>query len=159
MSQKVFSCPQVGGIDPLAGRHPSRAQILPWADPLAGRHPLGRRPTWADPPLAGRYPWADTPWTDTPLPDIPWMTPLGQTPPSWADTPPPGQTPPTPQTPPSEIATAADGTHPTGTHSCYNQAIDLPSNPTSLRNLFVGSLLSEWSIKSNIPLSRWFPEK
>ena len=54
-------------------------------------------------------------WTDTP----------DQTPPSlwvdnpslWADTPPSGQTPPRRQTP-QQTATAADGTHPTGIHSC-----------------------------------------
>ena len=46
-----------------------------------------------------------------------WDTPppsrhsLGQTP--------PGQTPPRADTPPQQTATAADGTHPTGMHSCY----------------------------------------
>ena len=40
-------------------------------------------------------------------------TPLGQTPPR-QDTHLPGQTP-----PPQQTATAADGTHPTGMHSCY----------------------------------------
>ena len=37
-----------------------------------------------------------------------WQTPPGQTPaPPWTGTP-----------PPNETATAADGTHPTGMHSC-----------------------------------------
>ena len=53
----------------------------------------------------GRHPWADT---------------LGQTPPE--QTPPgqtsPRQTPPRADTPPQQMATAADGTHPTGMHSC-----------------------------------------
>ena len=71
--------------------------------------------------------WADTPWVDMPSP--------GQTP-HWADTPgqiPPGQIPPgrpppltdttpgIPPRPPGQIplvATAADGTHPTGMHFC-----------------------------------------
>ena len=48
----------------------------------------------------------DTPWADTPS----WAdTPLGRHPLAHA----PGQT------PPQQMATAADGTHPTGMHSCY----------------------------------------
>ena len=56
--------------------------------------PLGRHPQ-ADTPLGrplGRHPQADTPPTDTPL----------------------GR-----HAPPPVTATAADGTHPTGMHSCY----------------------------------------
>ena len=52
---------------------------------------------------------------------------LGCNPPPYADTPladtgpsPPGQTP-----PPLETATAADGTHPTGMHSCYSKFVVL----------------------------------
>ena len=47
----------------------------------------------------GRHP----PWANTPLGR---PTPLGRHPP-WADT------------PPQQTATAADGTHPTGMHSCF----------------------------------------
>ena len=71
-----------------------------------GRHaPPGQTPHWAD------TPWADTPWADTPWADTPGQTPSpgrhnpGQTPPPR----PPGQIP--------LVATAADGTHPTGMHS------------------------------------------
>ena len=47
-----------------------------------------------------------TPWADTPFPrQIP--PPTRQTPPPWPDT-----------TPNHETATSADGTHPTGMHSC-----------------------------------------
>ena len=63
--------------------------------PPPGRHPLdtplGRHPL--DTPL-GRHPLADTPWVDTS----------------------PGQTHPSPL---QQMATAADGTHPTGMHSCW----------------------------------------
>ena len=45
----------------------------------------------------------------------PRQTPPRQTP-SWADI--PGQTPPGRHPPPREMATAADGTHPTGMYSC-----------------------------------------
>ena len=66
---------------------------------VCGRHPqadthLGRYPRGRHP--RGRHPQADTPQAETP----------------WADTPgrhSPGQT-----------ATAADSTHPTGMHSCWN---------------------------------------
>ena len=71
-----------------------------WQTP-PGRHPLGRSPL------------------DRHL--RPGQTPPGQTPPppgrhlpSLADTPPHQQTP----LPPQQMATAADGTHPTGMHSC-----------------------------------------
>ena len=56
-------------------------------------------PPWADIPL-GRYPpWQTPHWTDTRQ-----TTPPRQKPPPLADTP---------------QATAADGTHPTGMHSCF----------------------------------------
>ena len=92
------------------------------------RHPLGAdTPQEQTPPLGADTPWEQTPPEQTP----PWeqTTPREQTPPRsrhppGADTPreqtsPQEQTPPLEQTPPSrEMATAADGTHPTGMHSC-----------------------------------------
>ena len=65
----------------------------PGRHPFLGRYPLGRHPL-------GRHPLsADT-------------SPLGRHPPSrhppWADT------------PPQQMATTAEGTHPTGMHSCFN---------------------------------------
>ena len=67
-------------------------------------------------------------WVDTPRADTSLGRPTGQTP-HWADNPlgrhpflgrqPPGQTPLPGQTLlPQQTATAADGTHPTGMHSC-----------------------------------------
>ena len=117
-------------------------QTLPWS-----RHtpPRSRHPPWS------RHPPEQTPPT-TPLPRSrhppeQTHTPLEQTP-SWEQTPPPSgadttrnrhprkQTP-----PPRETATAADGTHPTGMHSCYN--FNLQGNNTEalvllrrLRKLF-----------------------
>ena len=96
-------------------------QTAPWAD----------TPTpWADP--SGRHTPLDRhnpPWADTPLPSACWDTPLGSG--CW-DTPPPSacwdiQTPwadthlPSVcwDTPPPPKATAADGTHSTGMHSCF----------------------------------------
>ena len=64
--------------------------MLAYTPPPPGQTPTGQTP-----------PWADTPWADT-LP--------GQIP--------PGQTPPLPVHTGINIATAADGTHPTGMHSC-----------------------------------------
>ena len=79
---------------PLVGRHP------PWqADTLLGRHPS---PWQADTPLAGRHP------------------PCRQTLPCSRQTPSCGrQTPPWADTPSQQMATAADGTHPTGMHSYF----------------------------------------
>ena len=69
---------------------------------------------WCIPACTG----ADTRWADTP----PRQTPPGQTP-SLGRHPPvqttPGQTPPGTTPPPQEMATAGDGTHPTGMHSCF----------------------------------------
>ena len=73
-----------------------------------GRHPPGQTPPRQTPP------WADTTQTDTPLgrhtlPSVCW------------DTCPP--------------ATAADGTHPTGMHSCSFLSIENDSGLTSCRVL------------------------
>ena len=56
-----------------------------------------------------------TPWTHTPTQDThtPGRNPSRQTPP-WADTPP-------------QTATEADGTHPTGMHSCYGMILSKAS--------------------------------
>ena len=62
---------------------------------------------WADPP-GQTPPWADTPWVDTPWADTPWADTPGQTPP-WAHL---------PARRPLGRYTPADGTHPTGMHSC-----------------------------------------
>ena len=63
---------------------------------------------WADTP-GQTYPWVDTTWADTPWTDSwadpPWVD-TAQVDNPWADTLPP------------DTATAADGTHPTGMHSC-----------------------------------------
>ena len=80
----------------------------PRADIPLGRHPSGRHPHRQTPPRQ-TSPQANT---------IPRQTPsLGRHPPKQT---PPRQTPPN-QTPPSfpKTATAADGTHPTGIHSCF----------------------------------------
>ena len=89
--------------DPQAGiplaRHP-QADTHPWADTAPGRHPLVRH-----------TPWPDTCQTDTPSQQItPGRYPNRQTPTLGRH--PPGRHP----LPPT--ATAADGTHPTGMHSC-----------------------------------------
>ena len=101
------------------GRHPS-----PWADtPPLVRHPPGSHPSGQTP--LDRHPWADTsppgqthhPWSDpqaaTPLGRHPWTDTPGQIPHPWADTPPPRKT-----------DTAADGTHPTGMHSCLYKFLE-----------------------------------
>ena len=87
--------------------------------------------------VCDRYLLADTPWADTPSGQTPHMGrhpnlgrhpsgrhPLGRHP-LWADTPAGIHTPPaqcmlgyTSPPPPTPAATAADGTHPTGMHSC-----------------------------------------
>ena len=73
------------------GAHPSLGRHPPWHTLPLSRHPPGRQPLWADTSL-GRHPHRQTPpWADTPLP-----------------------LPPTP-----EMATAVDGTHPTGMHSFW----------------------------------------
>ena len=79
---------------------------LPDVDPHLGRpldadpHPVGQTPLNADP--LRQTPCMQTPLVgQTPLGRPPWM----QTPPSWADTPPP-------------IRQQAGGMHPTGMHTC-----------------------------------------
>ena len=67
-------------------------------------YPQGR----CTPPGQTPHPWADILQADSPLGRHP--PPCADTP--WADTP-PGQTPPFRRT-----ATAVDGMHPTGMHSC-----------------------------------------
>ena len=85
-------------------RTPPRADNpLPWTDTPLGRHPSGRHPP-----------------RQTPL----RQTPPGQTPPGHAGihTPPPNACWDT--HPPPPAATVADGTHPTGTHSCLDTKIN-----------------------------------
>ena len=81
--------------------------------PPRSRHPPEQAPLEQTPPRA------DTPQEQTPLREQ--TPPLEQTPPR-ADTPradtPPEQTPPGADTRPEHMATAADGTHPNGMHSC-----------------------------------------
>ena len=103
----------------------------PWAEnPPPGRHPLQ-----ADTPLGRHPPWADNPPGQTPPPGRHLLqadTPLGQTTPLgrhplqadtfWADSSlgrhPLDRHPFRADTP--ETATAADGTHSTGMHSCFS---------------------------------------
>ena len=86
---------------------------------VSTKHPLGKHPPWADIP-PGRNPWADMPrCRHTPRQTPPGQKPPGQTSP-WADTSrvdTPGQTP-RADVPLRQTATAVDGTHPTGMHSC-----------------------------------------
>ena len=71
---------------------------------VSGRHPLGT-PPMQTPPRQTLL-WVDTPLLGT----HPGQTPLRQTPPGRHT--PPGRL-------PSKMATAADGTHPTGMHSYF----------------------------------------
>ena len=92
-------------------RHPL-GQTLLW------QTPPGQTPLWADTP-GHKSPWADTPWADTRTRQT---SPTGQTPPLGRH--PPGRHPPWPDNPPPadnplQTATAADGTHLTGMHSCF----------------------------------------
>ena len=85
-------------------------------------------PAWAD-PSPRDPPWADTPWADTPR----------QTPP-WADTPLPA-------------ATAADGTHPTGMHSCFYAVFEkiwLKNNRLTPRLGNPGSATA-WKVSGSYP--------
>ena len=113
--------------DTPPGRHPPGH---PWADTPQGRHPPGRQPPRQTPqadnlgqgsppsrlPL-GRHPQADNPPGQThPLSSACWDT---QTPAQYML----GYTPFIPMcmlgyTPLHPVATAADGTHPTGIHTC-----------------------------------------
>ena len=105
-------CSQEGGVwqTPPLGRHPRWADTPPGQTP-PGRHPPGRHPQTDTP-------WVDTPQADTPQADIPLSVHAGIHPPVSAcwdthllpsacwDTPP--------------ETTAANGTYPTGMHSCSN---------------------------------------
>ena len=125
---------------------------LPWADTPVGKHP--RADTPIAPPL-GRDPQADTqPFGRHPL----GSPPTGQTPP-------PGQTclgqaPPMGRHLRPETATSADGTHPTGIHSCsmkivtysYDTATQhrlLNMIPVTFRALSPSSRV--WSISPLVP--------
>ena len=88
-----------------------------WADTHRAYTPLGRHPRQTPPGRhqpgqtpPDRHPLGRHPWVDTPRPD----TSLGRHPPGRH---PPEQTPTWPE-PPPPTATAVDGTHPTGIHSC-----------------------------------------
>ena len=98
---------------PPWGRHPSRDQVHTTPDQV---HPPGTRYTLlgADTPPGTRY-------TPSPGPGTPpnQVTPLEHTPPGTRYTPQNQVHPPGPGTPvPRDKATASDGTHPTGMHSC-----------------------------------------
>ena len=82
-----------------------RYPSMHWADTHLGRHPLGRHPQ------AGGHP-------------------PGQTP-SRAGRHPPGQTP----SPPRPMATAADGTHLTGMHSCNVKCPYFSAGPVACEGL------------------------
>ena len=141
-------CPRGGGCLPqyMVEYTPPGADTPQEQTPPKSRHPWSRHPQGADiPPGADTHPWEQTPHptpgsrhtplgADTPWSRHPQQTCLGaDTPPLGVDTP-PEQTPradttPWEQTPPRadtmppsrhplETATAADGTHPTGMHSC-----------------------------------------
>ena len=79
-----------------------RADTHPWAGTLPRQTPPGQTPPWAD-----SHPWVDSlpgqqpPLGRHPLPSAYWDTP-----------------PPCPVHAGIDMATAADGTHPTGMHSC-----------------------------------------
>ena len=64
--------------------------VILFGEGCVSQHALGQTQPWAPPGQTPHYPRADTP---------------------------PGQTPPG-QAPPQQKTTAADGTHPTGMHSC-----------------------------------------
>ena len=78
-----------------------------------GRHPLGSPP--GKNPLGQTPPWADTSHLDRHLPL--GRHPLRQTPPTGRH--PHRQTPSQVDTPLHQMATGADGRHPTGMHSCF----------------------------------------
>ena len=80
----------------------------------------GRHPPRQKPPL-GRHPPGRQPLSHHPRQTPPRQTPPGRNPPRQTL---PGQTTPQPATPrqtppPQETATTADGSHPTGMHSCF----------------------------------------
>ena len=102
------------------GRPPGRH---PQAESL-GRHPLARHPR-EDPPSRhhGQAP-RETPWADTLL---------GRHPP-WADT-------------PWQMATAVDGMHPTGMHTCFTGVCDSVQ----------GERVSAWGVWPGTPPGRHPP--
>ena len=93
---------------------------------VCGRHPqaetpLGRHPQADTPPRQTSHPQADTP-PPRQTPHPPRQTSPGQTTPQQPPPPgrhSPGRHPPRQTSPPQEMATAADGSHPTGMHSCF----------------------------------------
>ena len=87
------------------------------------RHLPGSRPPWSRHPPSR----ADTPQEQEQTPPLE-QTPPDQTHPLREQTPPGADTPPGPDTP-RDTATAADGTHPTGMHSC-----SLWKTPLSLKS-------------------------
>ena len=115
-------CPQGGGgvclsADPTWQQTPPWEQTPPWSRPPPGsRHPPGAdTPKSRHPPISRHPPAADIPLGS--------RHPSGSRHPPAADTP-PEQTPPRTRHPPGtrhppEMATAADGTHPTGMYSCF----------------------------------------
>ena len=95
--RRLSFCSQEGGggvSQHVLGRHPQADTSLSADTPLWADTPSGQTPLWADTPL-GRHPRADTPPGRPPCPVHARI-----------------------HTPPA--ATAADGTHPTGMHSCFN---------------------------------------
>ena len=106
-------CPQ--GVGVSASVHPGSTP-LPREQTPHSRHSQRADPPGSRHPSRSRHP----PGTDTPSPQEqtpPWeQTPPGADTPLGTDTPqsrhPPGSR------PPPDTATAADGTHPTGMHSC-----------------------------------------
>ena len=99
LPQCMLGYTPLGADTPPQSRHPPEADTPGKQTPPGSRHPLG----------------ADTPWNRHPLEaDTPWK----QTPPR-ADTP-QSRHPPEADTPLDETATAADYTHPTGMHSCFD---------------------------------------
>ena len=104
---------------PVSGTHPPADQVHPQAGTLPRDqvHPPGPGTTpWTRyTPRAGTPPQARTPWIR--------YTPL----------PPPQGTPPG-RYPPRDTATAADGTHPTGMHSCSKLVINYFDLTWSVKN-------------------------
>ena len=124
MSKILSTGADIPWADTPQGRHPLQADT-PSADTALGRQPSRKTPPRQTPhlgrqspgktPLLGRPP---TPWADIPLGRHP---PGQKTLPPWVDTP-PGRHP-SPllagrHPPPQQTATAVDGMHPTGMHSC-----------------------------------------
>ena len=112
------------GADTPWSRHPiPGADTSPGADTPPEQTPPEQTPPGADTPLPGadtspgsRHPHSRHPPEQTP----PEHTPQEQTHPQPPEKTPPGSRhPPSAHTPAREMATAVDGTHPTGMHSCF----------------------------------------